>query len=330
MFKIIPILLVVFLSCSHAEKKNETSKKWTGGKAPLEFSSKSHLSATGQGQTQEEAQNRAKKALAEIFVSEIKSQTSTNKGYTFSDGEESSSTSYASNISISTDVKLKNVEIKKTYFDKELESYFALAVLDKKVAKRMFDDELHELRKKIDALVDSFNKKPTVGKATKIKKMISTYEGTNNKLAVVNNGKRRNSPLSYHTWEKISSKANEISMKNYVFIEYTGDYSDFKNLVTSCLSDKNIKVVTNPEKKKGSAFSVNIKLTDEEYPMQVKGWVHYAFRASATIKNTKNKVKENATVELDAKQRRKSACYQRVKNNLSDELCEKVFQFVSR
>jgi hypothetical protein len=329
------VTLLLTISCATTSTKRgsdgyDKGPAWTTGEVPSKYVS-SYLTAVGHASSREGAESNAKQALAEIFASKIKSISQSDKSYTFSDGVESDSTNYANNVTVETDIELKNVKIAKTYYDKSMIAHYALAVLNKNVAKKMYRDELSDLRQEVAALANSFKKDPKIGPANKIKKKTAEFEQINIQYAVVNDGKRMMSPISAATWQEIESAAQAVSMKNFIYLTFSGAYDDFKDLVSSCLSEQNIKVVTSEDRKKDSAFSVKVKLTEQKIPISVKGWVNYEYTAVAAIRNLKKgKLLEKVTVTKDAKHKRKKSCYLRVKNSLSQEVCNQVFKYVAR
>jgi hypothetical protein len=109
------------------------------------------LTATGIGQTENEARNQAVAEMSRIFESKVYSETNDRvRAVIHSSGEESSQQHIESNIRVMSEIKLKGVEVPEVWFDKEKRLYYARAVLDRFQARDSWLREIDDIDARIE------------------------------------------------------------------------------------------------------------------------------------------------------------------------------------
>lgn len=142
---VVTLLMCLFIGagCSESVKKTELVEK---------FPESNYMTATGIGESEIEARNRAVAELSRIFESKVYSDTldriktviSTSKG-------EETEQRVESNIKVMSAVELKGVKIGREWYDEKTRNYYALAVLDRYQAKENWLNELEEWDRKIES-----------------------------------------------------------------------------------------------------------------------------------------------------------------------------------
>ncbi|MGA1824094.1 MAG: LPP20 family lipoprotein [bacterium] len=123
-----------------------------------EYPPAQYLTATGIGQSEQEARRQAKAEMSSIFEAQVtSSMLSIVKSALSGSGEETVTRDAAQKIGILSAVELKGVTIEKTWYDKKQKVYYALAVLDKQKARREWQGKIDSFDDKIETSLNSLN-----------------------------------------------------------------------------------------------------------------------------------------------------------------------------
>ena len=155
-----------------------------------DFSSSRYLTATGIGKSEAEARRQAKAEMSNIFESQVYNETYSNaRSIIGSSEEEIFEKRVESNIQIVSSVKLKGVQIGKTWIDENTGLYNALAVLDRLQAREHWADELENIDRMIQgelATVDAATSKMLrLGSLNRIVNLWLQKEAIESRLRVV-------------------------------------------------------------------------------------------------------------------------------------------------
>lgn len=180
---IISLCLFSFTGCSDSS----VNIRKEDGK---DFSSSRYLTATGIGKSETEARRQAVAEMSNIFESKVYNETYSNaKSIIGSSEEEVFEKSVESNIQIVSSVKLKGVQIGKTWIDENTGLYNALAILDRLRAREHWVDELENIDRMIQgelAAVDAATSKMLrLGSLNRIVNLWLQKEAIESRLRVV-------------------------------------------------------------------------------------------------------------------------------------------------
>lgn len=180
---IISLCLFSFTGCSDSS----VNVRKEDGK---DFSSSRYLTATGIGKSEAEARRQAVAEMSNIFEAKVYNETYSNaKSIIGSSEEEVFEKSVESNIQIVSSVKLKGVQIGKTWIDQKTGLYNSLAVLDRLRAREHWVDESENIDKMIQgelATVDAATSKMLrLGSLNRIVNLWLQKEAIESRLRVV-------------------------------------------------------------------------------------------------------------------------------------------------
>ena len=144
----VSFLMLGFLACAHAPENLGTQKPdWVSGES-VKYSRKNFLSAVGEGDTRQDAENQARLGVARFFETKIQSEVKEDSNYRGSSGSGKADyqldKTFSSQTKMVTDQILSGVEIAE-YFRDQTGRHYALAALN-----RM--NTLGSLKDKTDAL----------------------------------------------------------------------------------------------------------------------------------------------------------------------------------
>lgn len=129
------LALIVIIGCAGGKLKPQGRPEYP----PEQF-----LTATGIGQSEQEARSQAVAELSRIFQSKVTSDTLDRvKAVVPEKGKETYEQRVDSSVRVLSDVELKGVQVPKTWVDEKRRVYYALAVLDRSQAR---DTWLREIR----------------------------------------------------------------------------------------------------------------------------------------------------------------------------------------
>ena len=174
----INLLLMIFLSiCTsvHAIADSSLRPAWISGSSDV-YPSGQYLVGVGESASQERAKDKARADLVKVIQVKIDATTNLKErvaSHETSDGiTEDVYRSSLDEISASSQVEMKNIEIIDTWFDEENDSYFALAVLarakassDLSIEMKELDNETSRHIKRADESSDMFDRIAQINKA---------------------------------------------------------------------------------------------------------------------------------------------------------------------
>ncbi|MBI4404056.1 MAG: LPP20 family lipoprotein [Deltaproteobacteria bacterium] len=308
---------------------------WVNGDTSAKYNPLRYITAVGSGNTREDAIADSKKALAETFIAEVKSVTtsvaqSSLKSSTTAKVEGEDTQDVRKDVQISTNIKLRGMEIKETFYDPQAKTHYALAVLDKMQAKSSYLMELNKRKSRVTSLYEQFSRSASLALVKQLEQRLDEFDSMNNEFAVVNGGMGMQRPLSPEQLEKMRARALELSSKNLVLVKFTEGDSSFHDLVMDCLADSHVHTVSSVEENTKPAYAVSYFLKEElDDAFHVDGWVRYRYTAAGEIKKGATTVGKPNIVKAE-NGRGKSQCWDKTKDSLSKEMCEKIIDIVTR
>ncbi|MGA1868462.1 MAG: LPP20 family lipoprotein [bacterium] len=127
-----------------------------------EYSASKYLTATGIGQSEQEARRQAKAEMSSIFESTVMSSVlSIVRSATSESGEETVTRDAEQKIGVLSAVELKGVTIGKTWYDEKQNVYYALAVLNRQKARREWQEKIDSMDDKIEITLNSLESMPS-------------------------------------------------------------------------------------------------------------------------------------------------------------------------
>lgn len=280
--------IVLFISFSSCGTSSKSSRKLVQkGERPewLNEAAKgcnlNELCAVGEAPGSLGADVAARNNLAKIFETKVRSNL--NIGTSSSSTVKSGVVSGVVNEEVSqriqeqTDQVLKGVEIRVVYEDDE--SFYALAVLNKKVAARRIAAEIEAVDTEMSAYLND-------GRRSSLNKALKRYYIRNNLnerhqfLA----DRRIASPVSLRTILKKKKQKRDLGTTVKVKFHEVGGISEVNHLIISHLLENDFKVVTGENRK--SSFTIKGSLKKEEQHMNVKGFKRFKFFLQLKSENT--------------------------------------------
>lgn len=145
-------LVVGAMACAHTPENAIAQKPdWVSGDS-VKYSRKNFLSAVGEGDTRQEAENQARLGVARFFETKIQSEVKEDSNYRGSSGTGKSDyqldKTYSSQTKMVTDQILSGVEITE-YFRDQVGRHYALAALNRMNALGSLKDKTDALDAKI-------------------------------------------------------------------------------------------------------------------------------------------------------------------------------------
>lgn len=230
------------------------------------------LCAVGEAPGSLGADVAARKNLAKIFETKVKSNLNV-KTTSSSETKEgvvtgSANQDVAEKIEEQTEQVLKGVEIRQIYEDSE--SFFALAVLDKRVAAKRLSSEIEAVDTEMMAYLND-------GRRSSLNKALKKYyirNGLNERHQFLS-GRRIGSPVSLRSILAKKKLKRDLGTTVRVLFEEVGGISEVNHLIISHLLENDFKVVT--ETNKRSEFAILGSLKKERQHMNVRGFERYKF-----------------------------------------------------
>tara|TARA_Y100000780_G_scaffold152506_1_gene137363 strand:- start:43224 stop:44168 length:945 start_codon:yes stop_codon:yes gene_type:complete len=230
------------------------------------------ICAAGEGETLEQADLRARKALAAVFETQINSKLDIYKT-SFSDDEVSElQESVEMQVGETVDALLKSTTIEKRFGKNNL--YFSLAILKKEHASEM-------LRAEIDSIDNELTHLYSQKRKSSIKRMIELLEKRAHiadKLLVVK-GSLSKAPISFTQIQNIKFASSGF---NKVFLNFEKDVpktvaKQFQELMTSS------GYMIRPDR--AVDYVVDVKYESKETYLNVKGFKKFVFTIQFEGKN---------------------------------------------
>ena len=277
-FLVLCVGLILLSSCSTPSVSTSDSKGREGGggrpawiDSPQDGCTEQEMCAVGEGPGKMAAEANARNSIAQFFETRVKGSstvTTTSETKSNNNGIQSGKVNEttAKQIEELTDEVLKGVVIKKTYDDRKLKSYFALASLNKEEALGRFRDEMKPLDTQMEELVKD-GRRSALNRALKLN---DKREALNQRYAVLAGNPF---PAKVSLQELLGKKRAKGKENVAVFVEFEApkEAQDLKNLVTGVLTENDYQVVVDDGAP--HSYSIQGELVHEQEHMQVGGQV---------------------------------------------------------
>ena len=315
--------IVFFLTAGCSSQKSKESKRikdldgaekakapeWVY--APDEGCSSNHLCAAGEGESMNQADARARKAIAAVFSTQIKSQFDIHKT-SFSDEEVSELKERVNDVvTEKVDGILKGVEIEKRFQRDGL--YFSLASLTKSKAIESLRREIKSLDSELTHLY-SLKRKSSVMRMMEI---LDERAGLSDKLIALK-GSSSEAPVSFAQIQNL-----KFNTKGYdkVFVR-AGDNVplSLSKSFSESLSESGYKVRSDL----AVDYIIDLKYEAREAYLNVSGFKKYVFTFSAqALNNLKEKIGSFNVTQTQTGRTEQDA-FIRAKMKLQDEAQKKL------
>lgn len=309
---------VLIFSCSTVKKsekpadldqpEDSAAPEWVY--APDEACPDSEICATGEGESLQQADSRARKSLASVFGTKIQSQLDIHKT-DYSDEEVSEIKEFVnSQISESVDGILKGVEIKKRYERDKL--FFALAVLDKSKASESLEHEIEAIDSELSHLY-------SLKRKSSIKRMMTLLDmraSLSDKLIVIN-GKASASPVSFAQVQNIkfsSGGYNKVRIKTGNSVPVV-----FSKFLEENLTSSGYQVLDSS----AVDYVIDLKYQAKEAYLNVEGFKKFVFTFSAQAYNNVNEKVGSFTINHVENGRSERDAFLKAKRVVQKEIEEK-------
>lgn len=302
-------LSVLLVSCSSNLKRNvsvpDGEPEWLY--SVTASCSDNEICASGEGSNLAEADAHAKKALAGIFQTKIKSEFQFSK-HSFSDNEEiEMKESIEEDVNQQVDLLLKGAFIKKRFKKDGL--MFALAALDKNKSLKVLRQELSKID---DEMEHYFNQKSRLY-LRKLNLLFNKREVLNEKLTLVDRaGVPRRISFSQVNELKFTSKGgSKLSIVSS---------NDVPSVLLKKLEESFTEVGYKITKKNNSEFFINIKFDEKEEYLNVKGFKKFTFQVDVNAKNNLGKQVGGYSISKVSNGRDKKDAFLKVRSNIVLEI----------
>tara|TARA_Y100000590_G_scaffold446052_1_gene579082 strand:+ start:76819 stop:77811 length:993 start_codon:yes stop_codon:yes gene_type:complete len=269
-------VLISISSCGSQSKKKKVALKpgerpewiFEPGKACKSY----ELCAVGEAAGSLGADVAARKNLAKIFETKVSSELNINTTSSSTVKEEVVTgrvdEDVQEKIREQTDQVLRGVQINEIFEGKD--SFFALAVLNKKQAAKRIASEIEAVDTEMRAYLND-------GRRSSLNKALKKYYLRNNlnERHQFLSGRRISSPVSLRTILNKKRKKRELGTTVKVKFSEVGGISEVNHLIISHLLENDFKVVTGDNR--NSKFSILGSLKKEQQHMNVKGFKRYKF-----------------------------------------------------
>lgn len=243
----------------------------------------SELCAVGEAPGSLGADVAARKNLAKIFETKIRSSLNVNTTATSTIKDQVVSgfvnEDVQQKINEQTEQVLKGVQIREIYESED--SYFALAVLDKKQASQRIAGEIEAVDMEMSAYL-------TDGRRSSLNKSLKRFyiRSSLNERHHFLSGRRISSPVALRTILAKKRKKRELGTTIRVKFAEVGGISEVNHLIISHLLENDFKVVTGRNRK--PHYSLIGSLKKEEQHMKVKGFKRFKFFLQLKSQNKQN------------------------------------------
>lgn len=310
---------LLFVACSSTKNKSTSidmdgpegarAPEWVY--APDSVCGDSQICAAGEGESLEQSDIRAKKALASVFSTQIQSQLDIHKT-TFSDDEVNEMKEFV-NIQVgeTVDGVLKAVEIEKRFERDKL--FFSLAVLDKSKARE-------SIRRQIDIIDSELVHLYSLKRKTGIKRMMTLLDERAllaDKMIVVG-GNAGRSPVTFSQVQNIkfaNKGLDKVHVRSKSNVPKT-----MEKFFQQLLSESGYKVKDDL----AVDYVLDLSYSSKEAYLNVEGFKKYVFTFTAiAVNNVKEKI---GTLSVTTSQtgRNEQDAYLRAKPKLQEEIENKI------
>lgn len=304
------LFLFLVISCSTKGKKEKKVYTMNGKVVPswiYEVEKEcpdGHLCSSGEGESLEIADQKAKVSLASVFESQVKSKFDIYNT-SMSEGEiEEVKRSVQSAVNIIVDEVIRGVEIKEHFTLGKI--HFAYASLSKLKATRLF---MAEIKKIDDELEFLFEKKSR----TSILRMLSLLDRRAvlaDKMIIVG----RKAPLQTITFSKVQNLKYSSGKSKDIFIKVSSQTPrTIEKYLTDLLNQVGYRI-TKELSKNNYIVEINYKVK-EEY-LNVKGFSKYSFSTVINAKNNNRRQIGSITKSFIESGRNEQDAYLKAKNKI--------------
>lgn len=315
------IALFVFTGCASKKSKNSEEKKrktipeWVY--SPMDGCNKqTQMCASGEGDSLQSADAAARKSLASIFETEIKSEFSSNT-QSSQEGLDPSTAEYIestyNSINETVDQSLEGVEIKERHNKDGV--FYALAFLDKRKAADRIRKEMRTIDKKLEIM---FQKK----KRSLYKKMMALYE-VRDALATRYHFLTEMKPSERVSLVDINSvKYGKTSKVLRIKMDMSGEMGDVGKQLKNILAQVGHKIVRS---KPDVTIKGNVASTKEFF--NVAGFEKYTFTLNISAINNNGSKIGSIVSSQTATGRSKQDVFRKVRgkfNKIVDEQLEEL------
>lgn len=293
------LIAMVFLSaCSNQLVSKKTSPLFGKEYSLAEYPQSKYMTATGIGKTEIEAQRYAKAEMSNIFESKVSSSTMSRiTAITDEEGSELVSRDAEQKIRVISAVDLKGLEIGKTWKDDSKGLYFAIAILDRGKARKLWQHEIDAIDSQIEADLESLSlMKSDFSRFQSLKKMRGLWlnrEVILSRLQVLGFSVTNNT--SYDIKE-ILKNINKIKSSIIIFIDLRGSkYSkELSGLISENLTGSGYVVGKTPDH---ADIVIKGSLRTEEVELNNPNWEFARATVSLVILDNKSGLKVGEIVE---------------------------------
>lgn len=209
------VVLIIFPGCGGKDLKPDIGKEYPASR---------YMTAQGLGQTESEARNRAVAEMSRIFESRVRSDTYDRvKAVVDASGTETARQDIESTIRVVSEVELTGVELGRTWFDKDKNTYYALSVLDRYKARDKWANEIRDMDGMIEGEFKVLNSvKSKFLKLTSLKRILGLWierEVIVSRLRVL--GFQEKAPAAYDM-KSVFHMIPRIKSDMLIFVDITG------------------------------------------------------------------------------------------------------------
>ena len=314
---IIFLNLVILWGC--ASKKVDTDKdgndlaangipKWVY--APNEACNEAaFLCASGQGPSMDAGDASAKKSLASIFETNIKSNFQLHTNSYSSEQRSQLTEQVMSEVQESLDVILQAVEVKKRF--EQGDAYYSLVALDKRKAKKTLQQQI----KDIDAQMDHLYREQERINITKLLILLDKRQMLNERLIII----AGSGISSRYTYSKITDlKYRDGGSK--LKVEYSEDFpQSMRKWFEGKLSNSGFEIVGI-----GQDYVLQMKLSAKQEYLNVRGFEKFSFSVEGSASNNSGEQVGSLSVNKVASGRNQTDAFLKVKMDLQNQISEKL------
>ena len=320
------LVFFTLLSLKGFTNASADSPNWVHGDPPEKWNRTRYLTAVGSGKSLEEASAQAKKAMAEVILSEVRSQFQKDSQSSLSqntqgktDGEDR--TSVDAQVQVNTKAEIRGAEIAESFKDPADGAFYALAVLEKLKARNHYSQEAARVKAEIVAKHHAFQESPSARVGTELLVLHEKYIGFEKEFQVFSDGLRLPADLSLEDWEAIKAKAREKRVAEAIVLEPGADSKEVAEELAACMTEKGHAVVSTADKAKAK-WVISFQAAEKSQAIQVEGWVKFEVAVSGNVSGGAGgghfKVAKSATG------RSKEQAVAKARTEVQAELCTKI------
>ena len=267
------------------------------------------LCASGQGNSIEVADLSAKKSLASIFETNIKSNFQIHTNSFTSERRSELTEKVLSEVEESLDLVLQAVEIKKRFQKSEV--YYSLVSLNKIKARKALTQQI----KDIDAQMDHLYREQARINITKLLLLLDKRQLLNERLIII----ASNGISTDYTYSKITDLKYKKELSR-VKIEYNESFPrSIRKWFESKLNNSGFDIVeTNYD------YKITMKLSTKEEYLNVQGFQKFTFVTQGSAKNISGEQVGSLEATMTETGRNENDAFLKIKENLQTKIGEKI------